>query len=421
MERSNWMMVAVLAVGLTAWLAGDVRAQEKPAAAKPDEPKPVSPQGEVPPGPFAGRLRLALPPKLYVVAGHETNVYFDNVVLALRPERYAYDVLCAKGKQQEERWTWTPGEADVGVHAWSLEVRDEQNQIVARGEMPVEVVAAGAAAGRELSVLMIGDSLTHASAYPAHVLARSREPNGPKLTLVGSHQPMGQPAEVRHEGYGGWTAQRFATHFLPLAREGEPRLRGSPFLYAEPDGAKKLDFARYVRDVCGGRAPDYVTFFLGPNDVFSQKDDTIDATVDAMLGHLDALFAAVEAGAPQARIGLLLPVPPAATQDAFGSNYGSGQTRWQYKRNQHRTLERMLEKYGAASERRVTLVPTHVNLDCVRNYPTESVPANAQADPNTKIVRLSNGVHPAASGYRQTGDTLYAWLIAAAAGRASGK
>ena len=73
----------------------------------------------------------------------------------------------------------------------------------------------------------------------------------------------------------------------------------------------------------------------------------------------------------------------------------------------------MLERYASPSSeptaaRRVHLVLTHVGLDCVHNYPTESVPANGTTD--IKLVRQSNGVHPATSGYHQIGDTLFAWL-----------
>ena len=100
--------------------------------------------------------------------------------------------------------------------------------------------------------------------------------------------------------------------------------------------------------------------------------------------------------------------PPAASQDAFGANYTTGQTRWQYKRNQHRLVERMLEHYGSRDAEHIHLVPTHVNLDCVHNYPTESV--NFNADNELRGVRQNNGVHPALSGYDQIGDSVFAWL-----------
>lgn len=403
-SRATWRMAALMVLFALLGARG-LLAQEPPTAE---------------PAPRCHSLRLTLPPKLYVVAGHETNIYFDNIVLALRPEAYAFDVQCAKGRQQVERWTWTPTAADVGTHAWAVEVRDERNELLAREALQIEVLAADAAANREATILMIGDSLTHASVYPRQVLDRSREPGGPKLRLVGSFGPGEPLGEVRHEGYGGWTALRFATHFQPVARQGDYKLRGSPFVYQSDDDAKKLDFARYIKDVCEGRPPDLATIFLGPNDIFSAKDDTLEATIDTMITHLTQLADAIRVGAPRVELGILLPVPPAATQDAFGSNYGSGQTRWQYKRNQHRLVERLLAWHAERAARasgglepfRESLVPTVVNLDCMRHYPVESVPPSSQAEPSDRIVRLSNGVHPAAAGYRQIGDTLYAWCVA---------
>ena len=77
-------------------------------------------------------LGMSLPREIFAVAGVETNIYFDNVVLTLNAANYAFDVTCPKGKQQAERWTWTPTEADVGDVPFQLEVRDDQNRVVSR-------------------------------------------------------------------------------------------------------------------------------------------------------------------------------------------------------------------------------------------------------------------------------------------------
>ena len=158
-----------------------------------------------------------------------------------------------------------------------------------------------------------------------------------------------------------------------------------------------------------------MTIFLGPNDIFGANDDTIEPTIDTILKHYDELIAMARSASPKTTIGALLPVPPAASQDAFGSNYAAGQTRWQYKRNQHRLVERMLEKYGSKKVAGVEIVPTHLNLDCAYNYPAESVTPNAHA--TEKIARQNNGVHPSSAGYNQIGDSLYAWLKAQDSGK----
>lgn len=359
-----------------------------------------------------GLVRLTLPSTIYAVVGQEMNVYFDNVTLVLNPDNYAFDVTCAKGRQQADRWTFTPAAEDVGSHPFELTVRNEQNELLARSRCELKVVAdlksADGANKPPLSVLMIGDSLTHASVYPAMVAERAQNA-GRELRLIGSHQPDGQPEHIRHEGYGGWTAKRFATHYQEVARKGEYAKRGSPFLYLQADGKPQLDFARYCQEVNGGAFPDVVTIFLGPNDIFSATDETLESVIDDMLAHYEMLVQMIRRAAPNTKIAAMLAVPPAASQDAFGANYASGQTRWQYKRNQHRLVERMLSAFAGRENEGVHLVPAYINLDCRRNYPTEPVRADAAGKP---APRQNNGVHPSADGYRQIGDSLYAWLAA---------
>jgi lysophospholipase L1-like esterase len=353
-------------------------------------------------------LRLVLPREIPAVVGQEVNIYFENIVLALNPANYAFDAVCGKGKQQVERWTWTPTAADVGVFPWEIVVRDEWGELVAKGTTQVRVTAADARKGQALEWLAIGDSLTHGSVISRHVLELSKLDGGPALQLIGSHGPEESP-EIRHEGYGGWTALRFATHFTPTARTGDYKTRGSPFLFETPDGSKELSFSRYCAEINGGKSPGYVTIFLGPNDIFSADEMTIESTLDTMLRHYDQLIAMLRAVDNPPRVGVMTAAPPAATQDAFGANYASGQTRWQYRRNQHRLVERMLEKYEGRNAEGIDLIPTHLALDCRRQYPVEKVASSQRA--GDVIERQNNGVHPAAGGYRQLGDAVYAWLL----------
>jgi lysophospholipase L1-like esterase len=272
----------------------------------------------------------------------------------------------------------------------------------------VRVVPAAAGAAVETTLLIIGDSLTAASVYSQHLLDLCRNEGNPKLTLVGS-VARGETGENRHEGYGGWTAHRFVTYFGENARKGG-KDGGSPFLYQGADGKPQLDFARYCQELNHGKGPDFVTILLGCNDTFSATDATIEERIDTMLLHYNKLIDMIHSVRRDTRIGALLLVPPAATQDAFGANYKCGQTRWQYLRNQHRVVERMVQSYAGREAEQLYLVPAHVNLDCVHNYPCTKAPRNARA--TVEGVRQSNGVHPAAEGYRQIGDSIYCWLKA---------
>jgi lysophospholipase L1-like esterase len=400
------LLLAIVSSGFVAPLiAADTPAATPPATA---------------PSPHSG-IRLLLPPVIYAVPGIEANLYFENVCLMVNPKNYVFDVDAPRGHQEAERWTYLPTDKDIGDYRLTLTIRDENNAVVATTSTIVRVTPADAGADQPLSLLCIGDSLTNASVYPQRILEASERPANPKLTLIGTHGPGSGAANgpVKHEGYGGWTALRFATHFTDTARTGDAAKRGSPFLYAQPTGAPKLDFTRYCADVNGGKFPDRVTIFLGPNDLFSYQDETIDAAAEKMLSHYDQIVEMVRTSSPATRLGLMLPVPPTSSQDAFGNNYGNGQTRWQYKRNMHRLVEKMQERYGKREAENIDLVPTHINLDCDHNYPTSEALANAWA--TDKITRQNNSVHPAASGYKQIGDSVYCWLKATAVKPAAAK
>lgn len=352
-------------------------------------------------------LRLSLPPIIYAVPGIETNVYFDNVCLVINPANYVFDVHCNRGHLQDDRWTYTPTEKEVGDYTFELKVIDQNNQTVASQKSRLRVVPKNAGKEKSLSLLMIGDSLTHNSIYPKQVFELSKKFRGPKLKLIGSHSPNSGP-KVRHEGYGGWTAVRFATHFKETARTGNYRERGSPFLYADEKGKPKLDFQRYCKEFNEGKAPDLVTIFLGPNDVYSATDETIKERTDTMIAHLDILVKMIQGYSDKTKIGLMLPVPPAATQNAFGTTNGRGQTRWQYKRNQQYVVEQISKRYQDKVDQQVYLVPTNLNLDCAHNYPARNESRNAHN--SEKVLRQYNAVHPATDGYLQIGDTVFCWL-----------
>ena len=367
---------------------------------------------------FGGRVKLILPEMVWAVPGIEMNIYFDNVCLVINPANYAFDVTCSQGIQQLERWCYTPKAEDVNDYPFILEVRDENNTVIARVKSTLRVVAADAGAGVNKTVLMIGDSLTAWSIYPQQVLDICQGEDNPKITLVGSHKPEYKPKTakiselVQHEGYSGWRTDTFTTRFTGIARTGLDRRSkcGSPFIYEDAQGEPKLDFGRYCREYNNSKGPDFVTFFLGCNDTLGAKDENIEAVIERMLGHYDVLLEMILSVSKDTKIGVIMPVPPAGTQDAFGTVYKNGQTRWQYKRNQHRTVERMIEHYGRREKENIYLIPAFANLDTINNYPSALLPRNAHCP--VKAERLHNGVHPSKEGYFQIGDSIYCWIKA---------
>lgn len=362
-----------------------------------------------------GRVRLLLPPVIYAVPRIEANLYFDNVVLVLNRRNYAFDLICDKGMQLDERWTFTPEESDVGEYPLELLVRDESNAVVARGTSTLRVVSFTKNVTGLKTLLLVGASLTEYSIYPQQLLDLNKRDPYLLLKLIGSRGPdKGPPrGDLRHEGYSGWTAEAFVTLHGPLSRSGyfkRPET-GSPFVYETSPGKYQLDFKRYCEEFNGGQGPDAITIHLIPNDVFNATDENIDERIDRMLGFYDALIAEFHRVRADTRIGVIMTVPPSTSQDGFRNYRGTGrQTRWQYRRNQHRALERVLERYAGREADHIYLVPTYVNFDAERGYPTRTAPASARA--SVTLERVHNGTHPSAEGYHQIADSIYSWLKA---------
>ena len=336
------------------------------------------------------KVKLQLPPAIYAVPGIETSIYFDNVVCVINPENYVFDVTCTKGRNDQKRWRYTPKADEKGTFDLELTVLSDKGvEAVAKTKVIVTPAAA--------------------SFYPRRMRELLTANGHPQVKFLGTTGRKGSNA--LHEGYGGWAWRTFLNKTTPtkVAPGGKtfPRHKASPFLF---DG--KFSLKRYLQTHHNGMIPDFITIQLGVNDVFGAKDENQAEVIKNILGHADMLIANLRKDAPNAIIGVGLVTPGASTQDAFGSNYACGQTRWQYKKNQHALNEAMLKKFADYPDKKVFLVPSNVNLDCENNFPVRKEAVNG---PTVKgaanlIIRQSNGVHPAPAGYNQMGDTFYCWI-----------
>ena len=351
-------------------------------------------------------LPLQLPPQIYAVPGIECNVYFENLVLTLKPDNYAFEVKCNKGRNDESRWRFTPSAQDVGTYDWHLKVYDSSNRIVAAASTKLVIVPADAGKGRQISIMLVGDSLTDTSIYPLELKNLLAAPGNPQTRFIGSNGGRGKaPGEIAHEGYGGWRWKTFCTQWAENHKI--PYRTKSKFLTLK-NGKPVLDFQAYLDKYNQGRKPDFITVMLGTNDVFDATDENIDQAVDSALKHADWLIGEFRKVAPDARIGIALTVPPAASQDAFGANYRCRQTRWQFRRNQFHLVNRMISHFGKKGDKNISLIPAFTGLDCRNNYPVRAEAINSR-NPG-KILRQVNGVHPAPAGYKQIADIFYGWL-----------
>ncbi len=339
-------------------------------------------------------LQLTLPSEFFAVPGAEMSIYFDNVVLTVSPQTYRFDVSCDIGSVEDRRWTVTPAAKDVGTHSLSIKVSDREGNPLGIAKTQLRVVPEDAGAGRSIRLLIVGDSLTNATAYPNEIARLLSRPGNPTWQMLGTHKPSSASRGVVHEGYSGWTWNSFVSRYEPRG-DGSGRKRSSPFVYLSAAGKPGLDVGRYLREECGSVPPDFVIFMLGINDCFHAPPDdgaAIDARIDGMFAKADELLRAFRSAAAEAEIGICVTTPPNSREEAFFANYKGAYHRWGWKRIQHQLVQRQLAKFEGQQGDNLFVVPTQLNLDPVDGYPP------------------GNGVHPNKSGYGQIGGSIYAWL-----------
>lgn len=339
-------------------------------------------------------LQLTLPPVIYAVPNVEISLYFDNVVLTRTPQSLKFSVDCGIGQTESRRWVVSPRATDVGTQPLTVRVESSDGSLLGTATTKLQVTSADAGSGKSIRLLIVGDSLTHASLYPNELSRLLQSPGNPKLTMLGTHRPPSAAEGVAHEGYGGWTWSRFVSHYEPHPDPTQHKF-SSPFVFLDSNEQPKLDVTRYIDEHCDGQAPDYVVFLLGINDCFGAPPDdpqAMDANIDDMFKHAETLLADFRKAAPQAHFGICLTPAPNSRQEAFQANYQDKYTRWGWKRIQHRLVQRQLEHFAEGTHQNLSLIPTQVNIDPIEGYPAD------------------NAVHPNQGGYQQIGASIYAWL-----------
>jgi lysophospholipase L1-like esterase len=348
---------------------------------------------------IAGDLQLTLPPVIYATPDVPMSIYHDNIVLTETPQDYRFEFACDIGTNEARRWTVTPADRDIGDHPIAITVKDPSGKVLEQGKITLHVSPHQAGEGKSLRLLIVGDSLTHATVYPNEISNLLSRPGNPKWTMLGTHKPVSAKPGVAHEGYGGWAWATFLTKFTPetpgvtagpLARKST-----SPFIFPSADGKTGVfDLQRYFKEHCDNQPPDIVTFLLGINDCFGADPEKSDAKINEVLDNADKLLAEFHKAAPKAVLAVGLTTPPNSRESGFEANYKGKYHRWGWKRIQHRLVQLMLKRLSNREHEGIHLVPTELNIDPVSGYPD------------------NNGVHPNPTGYAQIGASFYSWMKA---------
>ena len=326
---------------------------------------------------------ISLPSTLYGVVGEEMNVYFDNVIMCNDLSDYQIAVKCDKGVKENNRWTYTPDAA--GSFELEIKVLENGTDEVSAAKTTVKVSGKDGT-GATKKVLCIGDSWTEGNYYIEYCRLNFVDDKN-NVKFLGTKDPWNGGLVV-HEGRSGWTTESYCT-------KSSYKNQNNPFY-----NNGTFDF-KYYLNKSGIEQPDIVVIFLGINDAGQGISTT------QSIKNFNTMINSIHSVSENIEIGVVLTPPPGGTQDGFAKHNACGTTRFMHKYNAFNLSKAIISNYDAKLDN-VSVIPVNVNIDCINNYKTEEVPANAYT--TATVRRLVDNVHPDYAGYSQVGDSLYAFI-----------
>jgi lysophospholipase L1-like esterase len=337
---------------------------------------------------------LNLPKKIYASVGVEMNIWFENLVEGHDTD-YDFDVDCTVGKHLERCYRITAVESGSYTVTITAVRKKDGSSVTKSATLIVPSVNAGSGANRKIIVL--GDSTTDAG-LPISKLHSNFSGDVMEITTLGTRGT----SPDNHEGRSGWTFDKYMSSQNDAA--------GVTNAFYNPT-THKFDASYYYTN-SGIAKPDYFFINLGINDMFSKETDAqAKQTIDTIIGYCDYMIASIQAAQASTKVVLCLTIPPNYSQDAFGKDYGCGQNRNRYKRNNILWVQSMIEEYEDREDEGIYLCPINVALDTKYNMTLETIPVNARNTDITYQSPIGNaGVHPNATGYWQIADVYKAFL-----------
>lgn len=347
--------------------------------------------------------KILLPTNLFATTGIEFNLFYDTVVMSDCPERVLFnyrvfaDSSATNGTNMQEGFRWTPTAADCTTNSFKVVAYHEQTAIASKQcaliIKPTNYGVGGGLIGRK--VLLIGDSLVSGSEITMH-LTNLFLGNGTVFACVGS-----QGSNLsKQEGRSGRSFDWFMTN------------SASPFVFSG-----NLSISNYLStNSITLTNKDWVIMHLGVNDVFSLTNDaTVVTRLNSITNHiwmfytnLRAYYVAVGQTNPGINFAIVPQIPPSRGQDAFGKSYNAGQTVARYRRNNDLLVNRIIDTFDNLVPSNIYVLPMGFGIDSVYGMPTNIVDVNARNA--YKVVRQSDGVHPATNGYWQIGDQIFSFI-----------
>lgn len=344
----------------------------------------------------AEKVNVFLPERYELVAGDNFQLFYRGVVQAVDPYSYHIRVTCSKGAAYPRYFEWCPTAADVGSYQLTLEVYDNNHNLLGEDSTTL-IVKEAAAPSREMNVLCVGDSLTAGGVWPGELYRRLAQEGGTpagngfdNIRFVGGDAKTVGGDSFGFEGNPGWTWATYTSDKSPFynPETGEISFR----YYCQQNSIESLDAVYFLLTWNGQGTPSQTDFSLSAGH-FLQAQSLIDIL------HAEYPEAIVRC------MGIQMPSQTGGMGTSYGANggysdaYGILVTAMHY----NAALEDMCsqEKYADF----VKYVDVAGQFDTDYNMPSKEKPVNNRSAA-TEVIG-TNGVHPANAGYYQIADAAY--------------
>lgn len=340
------------------------------------------------------KVNIFLADRYELLAGDNFQLFYRGVIQAVNPYGYHIRVVCDHGKAFPRYFEWKPDADDVGSYELTLQVLDNNGNLLGEDQTTL-VVKEAAAPKQDINILCIGDSLTAGGIWPneayRRLTATDGDPAGNGFTgihFVGTK--TADNSEVGFEGSGGWTWSSY------LGSK-------SPFYDADTD---TISFKKYCENN-GIASIDVLCIML----TWNNQGIASNTYFNLEGGHFaDArkLIDLLHSEYPNAKVRLMgLQMP--CQKGGMGANYGAdGNYSDAYGMlvtalHYNAALEDLSQLDGYRDF--VKFVDVAAQFDTDYNMPTKNKDANNRTD-KTEVVG-TNGLHPSVAGYYQIADAIY--------------
>ena len=342
-----------------------------------------------------------------LVVGDTFQLFYTGTVKAFNIENEGVRVVCSVGSQMPRYFEYTPTEEDAGKsYKLTITTRRFDGSVISEGETMLHVhpKLTNMTTPSHLNMLIFGDSLTSGGRWPGEGLRRiygtdmSVKPQSLGVTntctTYGTKNALINGYSVYHEGYGGWTWDRF----LKLDAE-------NPFY--NPDNGS-VDF-KYHAAKYNNRGADVIAVLLTGNGAGVAKDFNHQARIDKHMASAATMLRKIHSDFPNAKI-ICLGQLVCNNKGGMGTNYGATGT---YS-DPYATLFYLFD-FSKSLEQLVTneefseycyYVDNKAQFDVDYNLPYKNEPVNSRNDSVTEV-EGTNGLHPTNAGYHQIGDAFY--------------